>query len=354
MKRNLLDRFGLPLLFSFMIFIVLLITTFFMGAMTFFAFRSGMIDNPKGPGFPVLILIMMLASIIVGMIVSLIQSKFSIRTIRAIKAATSQLAKGDFSARLNFTRPVELREISDSFNLMAEELGSIELLRTDFINNFSHEFKTPIVSLKGFAEILKHNDLSDEEKCEYLDIIISESDRLSSLATNILNLSKLENQNILTEKRQYNLTEQIRRAILMFETKWVQKNITFSIAMDDVRYVGNEELLSQVWLNLLDNAIKFTPIGGDIHISLKQADHSVKFTIHNSGYGISQKTINHIFDKFYKGDISHATEGYGLGLSVVHRIVTLHGGKISCTSEENNWTEFIVEFPFPIHNEGHR
>ena len=219
------------------------------------------------------------------------------------------------------------------------------MLRADFVDNFSHEFKTPIVSIKGFAEELKHDDLTPEQRSEYLDIIIHESSRLSQLATNVLNLSRVEKQTILASRERFDLTEQVRRSVLLFESKWEQKRLTLSVELDEVSLVGDEELLSQVWLNLIDNAVKFTPDGGCVDIRLKKSGEMAMFSISDDGYGISEEAQRHIFDKFYQGDLSHASSGNGLGLSIARRIVLLHGGDIRCKSEEGAGTEFTVELP---------
>lgn len=193
--------------------------------------------------------------------------------------------------------------------------------------------------------MLKYDDLTDEEKSEYLNIIINESGRLASLATNVLNLSKVENQAILSETHPYNLSEQLRRCIVMFEPKWEEKKISFSLDIDEIKFEGNEDLLSQVWLNLLDNAIKFTPNGGSISISLKNTNRQLRFSIRDSGCGVDKQTANRIFDKFYQADSSRASAGNGLGLTLVKKIVELHHGTIACSSEENDGAEFVVILP---------
>ncbi|MDP3447280.1 MAG: HAMP domain-containing sensor histidine kinase, partial [Eubacteriales bacterium] len=246
---------------------------------------------------------------------------------------------------LRFPGAGSFADLVTSFNRMAEELGSIEMLRSDFVDHFSHEFKTPIVSIKGFAEELKHDDLTPEQRNEYLDIIIHESSRLAQLATNVLNLSRVEKQSILADRARFDLTEQVRRSVLLFENKWEQRKLNLSVELDEVLIEGDEELLSQVWLNLIDNAVKFTPEGGCVDIRLRKSDSSVVFIIMDDGYGISEEAQRHIFDKFYQGDASHAVSGNGLGLSIARRVVALHNGDIRCKSEEGAGTEFSVALP---------
>lgn len=224
-------------------------------------------------------------------------------------------------------------------------MGGIEVLRTDFINNFSHEFKTPIISIKGFAEILKDDDLSKEEKNEYLDIIIEESKRLSSLATNVLNLSKIETQVILNDIQRFNIGEQIRQSILLLDSKFQAKNILLDINIEDCYINGNKEMLNQVWVNLLDNAIKFNSKNGIVSINMKKEEGNIFINITDTGVGIESESIPKIFDKFYQGDISHATHGNGLGLTIVKKIIKLHGGTIECDSIVSKGTKFTIILP---------
>ena len=291
------------------------------------------------------IFMLLIISVVVGTVVSFMISRFPLKPLRRVIDATNRLASGDFSVRLNLPNASSLAELATSFNRMAEELGSIEMLRADFVDDFSHEFKTPIVSIKGFAEELKHDDLTPEQRNEYLDIIIHESSRLSQLATNVLNLSRVEKQTILGNLARFDLTEQVRRCVLLFENKWEQRRLNLNVELDEVSITGDEELLSQVWLNLIDNAVKFTPEGGCVDIRLQKGESSVLFVIRDDGYGISEEMQRHIFEKFYQGDDSHAVPGNGLGLSIARRIVTLHNGEIRCKSEEGAGTEFTVSLP---------
>lgn len=227
---------------------------------------------------------------------------------------------------------------SNKFNHMAEELGSVEMLRTDFVGNFSHEFKTPIVSIRGFAKALKWDDLTEEERTEYLDIIISESERLSELSQNVLYLSKIENQTIITNKRRYNLSEQIRRVVALLDHKFSEKQLEVLFDSDEFMITANEEMMKQVWINLLDNGIKFSPLGGKIAISIKQEKDNLSVKISNQGDEIPPEMKEHIFDKFYQGDLSHSTNGNGLGLAIVKKIINLHSGKIIVHSSKNGCT----------------
>jgi signal transduction histidine kinase len=346
-KQTFRQRVGLPMLFSAIVFAILIISSmiiFLFGMLLIQINAINMLTvTSKEPLFSVILLLII--SVIVGTVVSFVMSRFPLKPVRRVIDATNRLAAGDFSARLDLPGPSAFSELAGSFNRMAEELGGIEMLRADFVDNFSHEFKTPIVSIKGFAEELKHDDLSPEQRSEYLDIIISESSRLATLATNVLNFSRVEKQTILAHRERFDLTEQVRRCVLLFETKWDQRRLNLTIELDEISLVGDEELLSQVWLNLIDNAVKFTPEGGCVEIRLEKRWNKAVFRIRDDGYGISEEAQKRVFDKFYQADASHSAQGNGLGLSIAKRIVTLHGGSISCQSEEGVGTEFGVELP---------
>ena len=248
---------------------------------------------------------------------------------------------------LNLSKIEKMSILSDmeSFDLSEEVRQSVLLLRSDFINNFSHEFKTPIVSLRGFAKILKNDSLTKEERDEYLDIIISESNRLSQLSTNVLNLSKIEKMSILSDMESFDLSEEVRQSVLLLESKWQKKNLELFIDMDELEYHGNKALLNQVWINLIDNAIKFSPQNGKIKLKLHRKKDQVVFQILDNGCGMDEETKNHIFDRFYQGDSSHTAEGNGIGLTVVEKIVHLHKGQISVVSEAGIGTTFTVNLP---------
>jgi signal transduction histidine kinase len=344
-KQNLQKHIGISLIFSLIVFFTFTVTSLIVAGISFIVLNVLPAESLESHNRFFIIVIVLLASIIVGTVLSPIMGRRAVIPIQKIIAATNQLSSGDFSARLNISHPPQFQMLADSFNRMAGELGSIELLRTDFVNNFSHEFKTPIVAIKGFAEMLKIDDLSQEERDEYLDIVISESNRLAELSTNILNLSKVENQTILSERQMFDLSEQIRRCILMLESKWEQKKLSLSVHLDDICYLGNEELLSQVWLNLLDNALKFTPEGGKISVTLRMKNEKAEFVLHDNGISISDDAAAHIFDKFYQADTSHSTSGNGLGLTLAKRIIVLHGGSIECKSNLGEGTEFTVLLP---------
>lgn len=309
----------------------------------FFGFLPGFLLSHVSSPFGIILMLIVFAVVIsrkVGL------SRF--RPINDTIRAMSKVSEGDFSVRVHAEDvPGEMGELVRSFNKMAEELGGIEMFRKDFINNFSHEFKTPIVSIRGFAKQLERDDLTDEQRKEYAQIIVSESERLANMSSNILLLTKLENQQIVTDKVEYSLDEQIRNAILLLEKQWSSKEIELALNMNEVNYLGNEEMMSHVWVNLIGNAIKFSPESGLLEIGCVSRDNAVEVVIRDHGEGMSEVTQKRIFEKFYQGDSAHATEGNGLGLSLVKCIVDLCGGVIRVDSALGEGTAFIVTLPNP-------
>ena len=339
--KSVFKKFQLTLIFAAIVNVIMFVTMVLTFSGTFLLSHIGLIESDDIKHFP--LVAFCIASILIGTIIAIIFNKKPLKPFRQIMEATDKIADGDYTVRLALKGPEEIQKLGNKFNHMAEELSSVEMLRTDFVSNFSHEFKTPIVSIRGFAKALKWDDLSKEERDEYLDIIISESERLSDLSVNILYLSKIEKQTILTDKKLFNVSEQIRLAIALLEGKWSEKNINFDFDCGERFFTGNEEMMKQVWINLLDNAIKFSPQDGTIIIRVNKTIYGLAITIRDQGIGIPEEDLPHIFDKFYQGDRSHATKGNGLGLAIAYRIVKLHGGNLSVKETGENGTTFLVE-----------
>lgn len=277
--------------------------------------------------------------------------KYYLRPIKELSAATKEVKKGNFDVRVPIDLDVhdrpktEMDVLISDFNEMVGELGGIEIFRNDFINNFSHEFKTPIVSIRGFAKELQFSDLSDEQRQEYAKIIAEESDRLAKLSISVLELSKLENQQIVSDKTEFYLDEQLRQCILLQESSWSGKGIDMIPELEEVRFFGNEEMLNRVWSNLIGNAVKFTPEGGMIAVRLKVEEDEVVVSVADTGIGMTEETKRHIFEKFYQGEKSHTHAGYGIGLTVVSRVVKLCGGRIDVESTPGEGSTFTVRLP---------
>lgn len=288
----------------------------------------------------------LLISILSGAAIAVGLSKIFVSPMMKLGDAMRKVAGGDFSVRLDCSSRIhDVRKVYGSFNTMVKEIGNTETLQTDFVSNVSHEFKTPINAIEGYASLLQDSQLTDEQKNAYIDKIIFNTRRLSDLVGNILLLSKVNNQTISLKASTFRLDEQVRQSILALESKWEKKEIEFDIDLDEIEYTGYENLLSHVWLNLIDNAVKFSPQNGQIRIRLKQLDGSVTFSIWDNGLPIPKADIDRIFNKFYQGDNSHASEGNGLGLALVRKIVAAAHGTINVTSSEDAGTEFVVALP---------
>lgn len=334
----------LTIVFATVVFIIFFITMLIIGSIIFLLNQAGVAEKFNSAGILLPVIGFGLASIFIGTIVATIFSSIPLKPVNKIISGLNQLASGNYKTRINIGHVSIAEELSNSFNSLASELENTEMLRSDFVNNFSHEFKTPIVSICGFAKLLQKGTISKEQQKEYLSIIVDESTRLSDMATNILNLTKIENQMILTDITYFNLSEQVRNCILMLEKKWLEKGITLNVDFNEYNINANEELLKQVWINLIDNAVKFSPKDGEINIAIKEIEDVVTVLIKNNGPKLTKEELRRIFDKFYQGDTSHASEGTGIGLSIAKRIIQLHKGTISVTSSQEE-TIFSVELP---------
>ncbi len=343
------SRLALALLTSGIVFITNIIVILLTIVMIYFLASLGIIKTNSGQvGLPGVLKFFFYLSLIIGFLLAFLAGHISLSPIKQVVEKLNCLANGDFKARLHFNRPIckypTFKQVENSFNRAAEELEHTEMLRSDFINNFSHEFKTPIVSIAGFAKLLRRGNLSEKEKEEYLIAIEEESLRLSAMANNVLSLTRVENQTILTNITEFNLSEQLRACVLLLEEKWTTKNLYMDIQFDEYYISANEELLKQVWINLLDNAIKFSPINDSITININREDNSLLVSITNHGKDIPKDSLKRIFNKFYQADESHSSKGNGIGLAVVKKVCQLHNGEVTVISE-NNTTTFTVSLP---------
>ena len=268
-----------------------------------------------------------------------------IREITTLSEGISSVAGGRYDTRIDTKKGGQMTPIYEDFNKMCAELSSVQILRNDFINSYSHEFKTPIASINGFASLLLEKDLSEEQRREYLQIIVDESARLSNLANNTILLSKLSSQQIVTDTQRYDISEQIRQCAIILSKSWLDKKIEFSGDFPPAMFTGNKELMQHLWLNLLGNAVKFTPIGGEITAEVLLRDGSILVQISDTGEGMSKETLSHLFDPYYQGDASHSEQGLGLGLSIAKRIAELCGGSITAESELGTGSRFMVTLP---------
>lgn len=253
--------------------------------------------------------------------------------------------EGDFYAKLDPSKAGAMSKVYKNFNRVTDELKNVRNMQEEFVNNYSHELRTPITSIKGFTEMLLEEDVSEENKKKYLKIILDSANRLTNLAEESILMTKLESQVIL-EKEKYSLSEQIRNCIIMLEPQWNIKNIDINVEMEEVIYNGNKDIMQHLWMNLINNSIKYNKENGKLNIYLTENDKKeIVVKISDTGVGMTEEQISHIFEKYYQVEKSKAIQGLGLGLTIVNKILNLIHGKIDVTSKLGEGSEFIITFP---------
>lgn len=285
-----------------------------------------------------------LSSAFFGTIIILLAVRSIIKPIKKISMAAREVARGNLDVQVDVKNDDEIGHLADDFNMMVKEINSLDTLRSDFVSNVSHEFRTPITSIKGYARLIDQDKTVSEHTKKLSKVIMDESDLLIGLSSNLLRLSELDAQ-VIHQTTTFGLDEQIRQVIVFLQPVWEPKDIEFDIDLDEIEYTGDEELLRQVWLNLIQNAIKFTNDKGVIQIDLKDETDNVSVCIKDSGVGMASEEIPHIFDRFYKGDKARKGKGNGLGLSIVMKILEQADGTISVSSKVGSGTTVKVELP---------
>ena len=292
--------------------------------------------------------ILLLVLVTIGMIISILSvSRSTTQPIRKVTDAMKQVAAGDFDVQVSLRQEnvEEFGALQNGFNMMVRDLKGNAYLRQDFMSNVSHELKTPLSIINGYARLMEEGGLSDEESREYAGYISRESSRLIKLTSDMLRLSTMDGAGVEPDCTEFDLGEQIRSAILLLEPQWSGKGIDVSVDLCETKYCGDADLLSQVWLNLIGNAVKYTQEGGKIEVRLTAAEDGVSVLVSDNGAGMTQYTLNHMFEMFYQGDESHKREGSGLGLAIVKRIVELHGGSVTAVSSPGAGSAFTVKLP---------
>lgn len=293
-----------------------------------------------------MVLLIIGSGTLIGTAMSLLLNRALLSPVRKLSQAMTEVTDGNFDVQLEPKSHFgDIETIYQNFNLMTSELAATEILKTDFVSNVSHEIKTPIGAIEGYAMLLQGDENLSEEQAEYVDKILTNTQRLSELVGNILLISKIENQAIETNWDLYSLDEQIRQSIVLLEPEATKKNVEFYADMDAISYEGNPSLMMHVWNNLIGNAIKFTPDSTTVKITLKQADRAVIFTVDDQGPGIDEQTVKHIFDKFYQGDTSHKQKGNGLGLPLAKQILDLIDGSVTTQNLPEGGCRFTVTLP---------
>lgn len=335
-KNNIFNR--ITFIVVLMLFVLLTATMVITLGLTSIIARRWQIDEDNIILFGLIILAI---STVFGIVLSFAYSAIIIRASKPYLNALQKVAEGDFSVQIEDSAVFANLNIAKNFNYMVSQLNSVETLRESFVSDFSHEFKTPIVSIAGFAKLLKDPTLTAEQRNEYLDVIIDESNRLVELSESVLLLNRLESQQITKEK--YQLDEQMRQCVLMFEQQCANKGVELNVDLqDNVVINSNYKLLSQVIVNLLSNAVKFTESGGTITVGCKTKGLNVLITVADTGCGMDEETKSNIFNKFFQGDTSHTTPGNGLGLSIVKKIVDMLGGTIFVDSKLGEGSKFTI------------
>ncbi|MGL4484567.1 MAG: sensor histidine kinase [Anaerovoracaceae bacterium] len=281
--------------------------------------------------------------LVIGGICIFFTTRYLIRPIKDLSEASKQVTEGNFDIKVEVRGDDEVAKLARNFNHMTKALAKNEYLHKDFVSNVSHEFKTPLSSIKGYAKLLKESNLSEAKKQSSIDVIISESERLSELSSNMLMLSQLESDTLLKSKDHFSLSELVREAIVLLQNQWEEKGLKIDVKLEEILFCGDKGLIFQAIVNILGNAIKYSKQGGEIRIRLLK-EEKIKLEIADDGIGMNPEEVEKVFDRFYKADMSRNSEGTGLGLSIAKKIMTLHGGTIKIMSEIGKGSKFILEF----------
>lgn len=349
-KPNLKDYFGKwkdwkrP---SFQFYFVLLVTLVIFVTIWLASLFSKLLEGALDSSISIPTIFLMVGfGLIIGLILTFFISLMLLKPIRSLQSAMNEVAEGNLDIKVEEKSYFdEIENINHSFNLMIKELNANQLIQKDFVSNVSHEFKTPLSTIEGYATLLQDKSLTDAEREEYAREIVSTTKDMTEFVGNILLLSKISNQAIAYPKQEFSLDEQIRKVVVSLESKWEEKNIELDVDLDSVIWLGNENLTSNVWRNLIENAIKFSPVGGKIGLSLKKQNGSVIFVVRDQGDGVKEEEMPYIFEKFYQADTSHKQEGNGLGLALVKNILDNFGGKVSVENLSPKGCKFTVTLP---------
>ncbi|WP_019420970.1 sensor histidine kinase [Paenibacillus sp. OSY-SE] len=293
------------------------------------------------------IIMVLIVVLVVGSLCFLVAASYIVLPVKKMTAATRRMAKGDFTTELRMKRRDEIGELAASFNNMAKELNQVEQMRQDFVSNVSHEIQSPLTSIFGFAKALKNNVVPEQQRERYLQIIMTESERLSRVSDNLLQLASLESEHHPVNMRTYSLDEQLRKAIVAFEPQWQAKSLQMDLQLEAVTITSDEDMLSLVWMNLIGNSMKFTPDNGTITIVLSRQSKGIEVVISDTGIGIPKEDLNRVFERFYKADRSRRRDGNGsgLGLAIVNKVMSLHNGTVALASVSGQGTKVTVTLP---------
>ncbi|WP_280739187.1 MULTISPECIES: HAMP domain-containing sensor histidine kinase [unclassified Enterococcus] len=346
MKKKIYSQ--LWIYFACMIFGLLLMAAILFAVATFILFHFQYITHQNSPIR--LTYVFAIFSVVSGTGVAIFVGRKILLPISRLSSEMRKVAEGDFSIQIDEDEKVaEVQQLLHDFNSMVKELNNIETLRDDFVSSVSHEFKTPIATIRGYVQLLQNSQLSESERQEYLTRIMDGTHQLSRLIENILKLTKVETQGMTLEEKEFRLDEQIRNVILFLEPEWEARNLEWEIDLEKSYFYGNEEVLYQVWLNIISNAIKYNQDDGKIEVFLTENEENVEILVKDSGIGMNKETIVRIFDKFYQGDTARKTKGNGLGLALAKQVVDIYQGEIDVESQENQGTTMKITLPKKNH-----
>lgn len=333
---------------AFLVFFVLLVLVLLFLFLIFLLMRTSVFNiQIISENTALIVICAILFLLIVSQGVAIFWSHRITKPVTAISAVISEVAKGNFDVQIDTSKfRDEIRDLGENLNKMIMELRSIEVMRSDFVSNVSHEFRAPLSAIQGYVTLLSNPALSEEQRMEYFTLLSESTRDLSGLVDSVLQLSRLESQNIVSKSEAFRLDEQLRRVVLLFESQWAQKDIELELDLPECVYTGNAELLHQIWTNLFGNAVKYTPPGGKIGIRLRNGEPGAVFVdISDTGIGMSAEVKSHIFEKFYQGDTSRRAVGNGLGLALVQTACQLTGSTVSVESTEGEGSTFTVRLP---------
>lgn len=341
LRQEFQSRLSIQLYFSLIVMAEIILTV----VIAVIAARLLEAELAKLESIPSLVWIILFSAAI-GTVFSFVVNRIILQPIQRLSRSMQAVAAGELSTTIDTNSRIhEIQDSYRSFNLMTRELAATEILQTDFVSNVSHEFKTPINAIEGYTTLLQDKSLTEQEREQYTEKILFNTRRLSELVGNILLLSKVDNRSIGGKSSLFRLDEQLRQALLMLERKWTEKEIDFDIDLDSIEYRGDEILLRHVWTNLIDNAVKFSPVGGLVSLRLRRTEEGPLFVIEDGGPGIPPENLAHIFNRFYQIDSSHKSEGNGLGLALVKQILHLVGGQVQAENRPGGGCRFTVTLP---------
>lgn len=332
----------------FLVFFVFAMLVLLFLFLLFLIFRTSIFDiSTISENTSLIVICSVISLLMVSQGMAFFWSRRITKPIITISAAVDEIAQGNFDVHIDDSKfKYEVKVLAENINKMTEELKSIEVMRSDFVSNVSHEFRAPLSTIQGYVTLLSDPKISEQQRNEYFSLLAESTGQLSGLVDNVLKLSRLETQNIKSKPVKFSLDEQLRRVVLMFEQQWSKKNLYLDLDLPECEIVGNKELFNQMWINLVGNAVKYTDCGGKIGIRL---DASLKdyitVEIYDDGIGMTEEVQKHIFEKFYQGDTSRKSQGNGLGLALVKTAADITGSTIDVKSEPQKGSTFTVKIP---------